>query len=195
MFGTSPDDGENDLSATGTSIEGLVKLKRPEHKDSRGSFSRLFNQQDLAAVGWPAKTEQVNFSVTERMGTVRGMHAQTGETPEYKLVTCVKGTIWDVAVDLRKDSKTFLGWEAFELSEANNCSLLVPPGVAHGFQTLTDDVELVYCHSAPYVPGSGIGINPFDEVLAISWPLSVTDISAQDRGHQALPLTFEGLSE
>lgn len=123
------------------------------------------------------------------------MHAQTGKTPEYKLVTCVRGIIWDVAVDLRKNSETFLHWEVFELSREKAFSLLIPPGVAHGFQTLSDDVELVYCHSAPYVPDSGIGINPFDEVLAISWPLDVTDISARDRGHQALPPTFEGLSE
>lgn len=194
MGRTAPEKGGDQLSATKTSIKGLVVLKRAEHRDSRGSFSRLFTQQDLAAFGWPVKTEQVNYSITERIGTVRGMHAQTGKTPEYKLVTCVRGTIWDVAVDLRKDSETFLDWEAFELSDANAFSLLIPPGVAHGFQTLSDSVGLVYCHSALYEPDSEIGISPFDQVLAIPWPLDVTDISARDRRHGPLPHTFEGLS-
>lgn len=193
MFGKFQEEGGNDLSATKTSIEGLVKFKRPEHKDFRGLFSRLFNQKDLAAFGWPTTTEQVNFSITLRIGTVRGMHAQIGETPEHKLVTCVRGKVWDVAVDLRKGSKTFLDWEAFELSEANGFSLLIPPGVAHGFQTLSDDVEIVYCHSAPYEPDWEIGISPFEEMLGISWPLAVTTISDRDQRHQPLPPTFEGL--
>lgn len=194
MGGASAEDSGDSLSAITTSIKGLVRFNRPRHTDSRGSFSRLFNREDLGPYGWTAKIEQVNFSSTIRRGTVRGMHAQIGETPEYKLVTSVRGTIWDVAVDLRKDSETFLGWEAFELSDANGCSLLVPPGVAHGFQSLTDDVELVYCHSAPYEPDSEIGFDPFDEKLVIMWPLEVTAISARDRSHQALPPTFEGLS-
>lgn len=194
MGGTSPGEGGNQLSTIETSIKGLVRLERPKHRDSRGSFSRLFNQEDLGPYGWPAKIEQVNFSSTMRLGTIRGMHAQVSETPEYKLVTSVRGTIWDVVVDLRKGSETFLCWEAFELSEANGFSLMIPPGVAHGFQTLTDDVGLVYCHSAPYEQPSEIGVDPFDEMLAITWPLSVTAMSARDRSHQALSTTFEGLS-
>lgn len=193
MFRKLQEEGRNDLFATETSIEGLVKFKRPEHKDSRGSFSRLFSQHDLAYFGWPATTEQVNFSITPRIGTVRGMHAQIGETPEYKLVACVRGKVWDVAVDLRKGSETFLGWEAFELSQANGFSLLIPAGVAHGFQTLSDDVEIVYCHSAPYEPDWEIGISPFEEMLGISWPLAVTTISDRDQRHQPLLPTFEGL--
>ena len=176
-----------------TPIHGLLSVSRVEHKDTRGSFSRLFDQDELFLLGWPFRTEQVNFSSTALEGTIRGMHAQHGSTPEYKLVTCVRGAVWDVCVDLRKKSPTFLRWQAVELSETNALSLLIPPGVAHGFQALSDGAELVYCHSAPYDPDSEIGVSPFDPLLAISWPLDVRLISDRDRKHPLLPPTFGGL--
>lgn len=184
---------EDKPSHTRTSIKGVAVLKKNEHKDARGSFSKVFSHDTLSLLGWPLKTEQVNFSSTSQRGTIRGMHAQIGRIPEFKLITCVRGTIWDVAVDLRKDSQTFLKWEEFELSDANGLSLLLPPGVAHGFQTLSDDVSLIYCHSSPYEPDHEIGVSPFDERLAISWPLAVTAISDRDRGHEPLSPRFEGL--
>lgn len=122
------------------------------------------------------------------------MHAQPGGVPEYKLVTCIRGVVWDVCVDLRANSTTFLSWEGIELSDANALSLMIPPGVAHGFQTLSDNVELVYCHSAPYDSGSEFGVFPFDPLVAISWPLDVTAISDRDRNHRPLLPTFQGFT-
>lgn len=193
MAGRSPAGRNGEFAATETSMDGLVTLKRNVHKDERGSFFRLFSQSNLSPLGWPSKIQQVNFSSTARRGTIRGMHVQPGGTPEYKLVTCVRGFVWHAVVDLRNDSETFLSWEAFELSDTNSLSLLIPPGVAHGFQTLSDDVELVYCHSAPYEPESEIGVDPFDEMLGIPWPLAATAISDRDRGHRPLSPSFKGL--
>lgn len=183
-----------EFSSAETPIRGLLIISRFEHKDARGSFSRIFDPDELAPLGWPSNIRQVNFSSSAVKGTIRGMHAQPGGTPEYKLVTCVRGAVWDVCVDLRKKSPTFLHWEAVELSGTNALSLLIPPGVAHGFQTMSDDVELVYCHSAPHDPDSEIGVSPFDPLLAISWPLDSTTISDRDRKHQPLTPTFEGLT-
>ena len=185
--------GRPEFTARETSIRGLVTLKRFGHTDSRGSFSRIFNLADLSPFGWPSKTQQVNFSSTARRGTIRGMHAQSGSTPEYKIVTCVRGAVWDVAVDLRADSETFLRWEAVELSESNFLSFLIPPGVAHGFQSLSDDAALLYCHSAPYEPDFEVGVSPFDPIISISWPLEVTSISDRDSEHQPLSSDFKGL--
>ena len=175
-------------------MPGLFTLRRFEHKDFRGSFSRLFDMEELIPVGWPPIAGQVNFSITSLKGSIRGMHAQPGGIPEYKLVTCIRGAVWDVCVDLRANSTTFLSSECVELSAGNALSLLIPPGVAHGFQTMSDDVEIVYCHSAPFDPDSEFGVSPFDPLLGVSWPLEVTSISDRDRNHSLLPSTFEGLS-
>jgi dTDP-4-dehydrorhamnose 3,5-epimerase len=186
------DGGE--FSSGETPIHGVVAISRFEHKDARGSFSQIFNQDEFFPLGRSLTIQQVNFSSTAMKGTIRGMHAQPGGIPEYKLVTCVRGAVWDVCVDLRKKSPTFLRWKAVELSENNALSLLIPPGVAHGFQAMSDDVELVYCHSAPYDPDSEIGVSAFDPLLAIPWPLGLSAISDRDRNHRPLPPTFEGLS-
>lgn len=192
--GTFSVKGGGEFPSGETPIHGVLAISRFEHKDTRGSFSKIFNQDEFFPLGWPSNIRQVNFSSTAIKGTIRGMHAQRGGTPEHKLVTCVRGAVWDVCVDLRKKSATFLRWKAIELSETNALSLMIPPGVAHGFQAISDDVELVYCHSAPYEPDSEIGVSPFDPLIAISWPLGLTAISDRDRNHRPLPPTFEGLS-
>lgn len=192
--GSNGSDSHTRFSASKTSIPGLVTLRRTENSDMRGSFSRLFDQKELSSFGWPAMINQVNLSSTTRRGTVRGIHAQLGTTAEHKLVTCLRGAIWDVCVDLRKNSPTFLSWEAVDLAADDALSMLIPPGVAHGFQAMSNDVQLIYCHSALYEPSSEIGISPFDSRLAISWPLEVTAISERDRMHPQLPPTFEGFS-
>lgn len=181
------------LTTHGTPIPGLFSLQMSLHEDSRGSFLKLLNQDELRSLGWPSITHQVNLSSTPQRGTIRGMHAQTGPTPEYKLVSCIRGAVWDVCVDLRKESPTFLHWKAFELSEANPMQLLIPPGVAHGFQATSEDVELVYCHSTPYEPGLEVGVNPFDPLIGISWPLEGTIVSTRDKNHPPLSASFEGL--
>lgn len=182
------------LATQETPIPGLFSLQMSLHEDSRGSFLKLLNQDELCSLGWPSITHQVNLSSTPQRGTIRGMHAQPGTTPEYKLVSCIRGAVWDVCVDLRKDSPTFLHWEAFELSGANPVQLFIPPGVAHGFQATSGEVELVYCHSAPYEPDLEVGVSPFDPLINISWPLEVTSVSARDMNHPPLSTSFEGLS-
>ena len=177
-----------------TPILGLFSLQMSRHEDSRGSFLKLLDQDALSSLGWPSITHQVNLSSTPHRGTIRGMHAQPGTTPEYKLVSCIRGAVWDVCVDLRKDSATFLHWEAFELSGANPVQLFIPPGVAHGFQATSGEVELVYCHSAPYEPELEVGVSPFDPLINISWPLKVTAISTRDKNHSLLSASFEGLA-
>lgn len=110
-----------------------------------------------------------------------------------KLVSCIRGEIWDVAVDLRRGSKTFLNWHAERLSAENCRALLIPEGFAHGFQSLTDDVEMLYCHSAAYVAAAEAGLNPKDSLLAIPWPLPITELSARDVQHPMVNKEFSGV--
>lgn len=185
---------EQEFSGSECSIRGMFKFQRLEHIDPRGSFSKLFNKDDMTRFGWPEITHQVNFSRTELAGSIRGMHIQLGSIPEFKLVTCVRGSAWDVCVDLRKNSPTFLKWEAIELYENEAISVLIPPGCAHGFQSLSDETHLAYCHSAPFDPGAEVGINPFDTAIGIFWPRELTNISERDRGHASLPSDFKGFA-
>ena len=122
------------------------------------------------------------------------MHFQHPPHSEAKLVTCLRGRAWDVAVDLRTGSPTFLQWCAQEISEDNQTALLIPPGCAHGFQALTDDVELIYCHSAPYVADAEGGISPVDPRVGISWPMQVAHLSERDDACPRLDGAFRGLN-
>jgi dTDP-4-dehydrorhamnose 3,5-epimerase len=111
-----------------------------------------------------------------------------------KLVTCLRGAVWDVAVDLRAGSSTFLQWHAVELSEANHRGLLIPEGFAHGFQTLSDDCEIIYLHTSPHAPEAEAGLNVRDPMLAIDWPLVVTEVSIRDLRHPMLDNQFKGVA-
>jgi dTDP-4-dehydrorhamnose 3,5-epimerase len=123
---------------------------------------------------------------------VRGLHYQQPPHAEIKLVSCLKGEIFDVAVDLRKNSPTFLHWYGEVLTEKNQRSLLIPEGFAHGFQTLTNDCELIYLHSAPYVKEAEAALNITDYRINISWPLEITELSERDRLHPMIQNDFEG---
>lgn len=140
------------LSIHDTPLVGVKLIQRQRAGDQRGFLDRLFCADELAAAGWDIPIAQINHTYTRRAGTVRGMHFQFPPHAEKKLVTCLKGAIQDVAVDLRPDSPTFLQWHAEELSPDNQRSLLLPEGVAHGFQALVEGVEMLFCHSAPYAP-------------------------------------------
>lgn len=175
-------------------IPGVEGISRSVHLDPRGTFSRFFDYELMRKFGWPSTTYQVNVSETLAKGTVRGMHAQLGPTREYKLVTCIRGEVWDVCVDLRKDSATLLRWQAYSLSHTNPLSVLIPPGVAHGFQALSNDVVMLYCHSAPYEKDCEIGVSPFDPALSIPWPAPVTVVSERDRDHSPINANFRGWS-
>jgi dTDP-4-dehydrorhamnose 3,5-epimerase len=136
---------------------------------------------------------QINHTGTRKKGTVRGMHFQYPPHAELKLVSCLRGHIWDVAVDLRAGSPTFLKWHAEELSAENGRAMLIPEGCAHGFQTLTNDVEMLYVHSAPYVTESEGGVRATDPLLAISWPMPIAEISERDANHPLLDSHFLGV--
>jgi dTDP-4-dehydrorhamnose 3,5-epimerase len=175
----------------------LAGLKIVEHQqlgDSRGFLSRIFCAEELAAAGWHKPIAQINQTLTQKRGTVRGMHYQRPPHAEMKLVTCLRGAVWDVAVDLREGSPTFLQWHAQELSATNHRALLIPEGFAHGFQSLSDDCELIYLHSMVYSKEAEAGLNPKDPMLSIRWPLAVTELSARDAQHPVLGPQFKGVA-
>ncbi|NMM20412.1 MAG: dTDP-4-dehydrorhamnose 3,5-epimerase [Rhodoferax sp.] len=177
-----------------TPIADLKIVERQQLGDSRGFISRLFCAEELAAAGWLKPIVQINQTFTQKQGTIRGLHFQRPPYAEMKLVTCLRGAIWDVAVDLRAGSPTFLQWHAEELSAANQRALLIPEGFAHGFQTLSDDCELIYLHSRAYTPGAEAGLNPKDPMLSITWPLVITELSARDAQHPMLDQQFKGVT-
>jgi len=183
--------GRFDLEAT--RLSGLTLVKRSPVRDARGSFVRMFCMQDLAVAGWDGAIAQINLSVTTQPGTVRGMHFQYPPAGEAKFVSCLRGEVWDVAVDLRRNSPTFLQWHGERLSAENGMALLIPRGFAHGFQALTSDCELLYLHSATYAPGSEGGIQPEDPMIAIDWPRPITEMSDRDQSRALLTPNFQGI--
>jgi dTDP-4-dehydrorhamnose 3,5-epimerase len=174
-------------------IAGAFSITMKPVADQRGVFSRLFCTDEMSAVGWGATVAQVNHSHTVKAGTIRGMHFQQPPFSEAKLVMCLRQRVWDVILDLRADSATYLKWFALELSADNHKALLIPPGCAHGFQTLSDDVELLYFHSKPYEPDADDGINPLDPMVDIRWPLDITVISDKDSSRRSIGSDFLGL--
>lgn len=175
-----------------TPIDDLKIVERQQLDDTRGFLSRLFCTDELAAAGWHKPVSQINQTLTQKQGTIRGLHFQPPPNAEMKLVTCLRGAVWDVAVDLRTGSPTFLQWHAEELSAANHRALLIPEGFAHGFQTLCDDCELIYLHSRAYTPSAEVGLNPKDPMLMITWPWAITELSARDAQHPMLNHQFKG---
>jgi dTDP-4-dehydrorhamnose 3,5-epimerase len=176
-----------------TPLAGLTLIERQPLGDTRGFFERVFCAEELAQAGWVKPVVQINRTVTRARGTVRGMHFQLPPHAEMKLVSCLRGAIWDVAVDLRAGSPTFLQWHAVELSGDNHRSLLIPEGFAHGFQTLSDDCELLYLHSTSYASDAERGLPPEDPALDIGWPLPIAELSARDKQHPQITSEFTGL--
>lgn len=174
-------------------LPGLMLIKRHSQTDDRGFLSRIFCAQELATAGWTQPVAQINHTHTARCGTVRGLHYQRTPHREAKLVSCLHGEVWDVAVDLRAESPTLFHWHAELLSKDNGHAMLIPQGFAHGFQALTDDVELLYCHSAAYVPDAEAGLNACDPRLAIPWPLPIAGRSERDTGLVLLVNEFQGV--
>ena len=150
--------------------------------DERGAFARTFSRDEFAQGGMASVYVQQNMSVSATAGTVRGMHFQRAPHAEAKLIRCLRGAILDVIVDLRRGSPTYLRHQGFELSAANRHQLYVPPGFAHGFQTLVDDVEVSYLVSAAYAPAAEGGLRHDDPLLGIAWPRPAAVLSAKDAG-------------
>lgn len=174
-------------------LPGLKLLQRKRLEDTRGFLSRFYCAQEFASYGFNKPISQINHTLTRNRGAVRGLHYQHPPHAEIKLVSCLKGEIFDVAVDLRKDSPTFLKWHGEILSEQNQRSLLIPEGFAHGFQALCEDCELIYLHSAPYCKDAEAALNVMDPKVGIIWPLEITDLSERDRLHRMIEDEFEGM--
>lgn len=174
-------------------LEGLCLIQQKIFHDQRGRFARLFCQERLTVQGRPFAIRQINHSRTAARGSVRGMHYQHGSYAEAKLITCVRGAIWDVAVDLRVNSPTFLQWHAEELVADDGRSLLIPAGFAHGFQALSDDAEVLYLTDADYAPNHEAGLSVTDPALSITWPLPVHNLSAKDAAHPWVDERFVGV--
>jgi len=174
-------------------LPGLKCIERQQVGDARGYLTRLFCADELRAAGWTRPLAQINHSCTAKKGTVRGLHFQHPPHAEMKLVSCIRGEVFDIAVDIRRGSRTFLRWHGERLSASNNLALLIPEGFAHGFQALSDDAELIYCQSAPYNAAAEDGLDPQDPKLGIHWPLSIAELSARDARHPRLDGSFAGV--
>ena len=181
------------MSSQLTPLAGVQVLQRQTHQDSRGYFERLFCAETLQTLGWSGAIAQITRSCTRQVGAVRGLHYQLPPFAEYKLVSCLRGEVWDLALDLRAGSATFLQWHALHLTPENGRALLIPPGCAHGFQNLRADSELLYCHSAPYRPESEAGVHALDPALNIAWPLAVSQMSEKDANFPMLSQAFQGV--
>jgi dTDP-4-dehydrorhamnose 3,5-epimerase len=176
-----------------TELAGAYVLQRKPHTDERGWFERMYCTADLADVLGSRAIVQVNRSLTRTKATVRGLHYQVPPSAEAKLISCLRGAIFDVAVDVRRDSPTFLRWHAEMLTGENRRSLFVPEGFAHGFQTVGDDSEVLYFATAAYDPTAERGLHPLDPRVAIAWPLAVEQLSERDASHPVVAPDFEGI--
>lgn len=176
-----------------TPLAGLTVVVTEPHADERGRLVRAFCAQEFEAVRQGLNFVQVNLSRTAQRGTVRGMHFQRAPAAEAKLIRCVRGAAFDVAVDLRAGSPTFLSWHAVELNAQEEREVFIPEGFAHGFQTLSDDAELLYLHTAAYAPALEDGVRHDDPRLGIRWPLPVTNTSARDASFPLIGAAFAGV--
>lgn len=179
---------------TETRLSGLYEIERKPIEDDRGFFSRFFCAKEFAEIGFTKSIAQINQTLTKEKGSIRGMHFQFPPSTETKIVSCINGEILDVAVDLRMGSPTFLQWHSVLLNAKTNNALLIPDGFAHGFQTLTDNCNLVYLHTSFFEAGAEGALNAFDPVINIEWALPVTGISERDLKHPMIDNKFKGIN-
>lgn len=176
-----------------TALHPLVVVERQRRGDDRGFLSRLYDAAVWQRLGLGDPIVEINHTLTRHRGTVRGMHFQTAPAAEDKFVTVLRGSVFDVAVDLRRGSTTFGQWHGETLSAHNDRAMLIPKGFAHGFQTLEDECELLYLHTAAYQPAHESGVSALDPGLAITWPLPVAQMSNRDRNFAPIDLQFSGI--
>jgi dTDP-4-dehydrorhamnose 3,5-epimerase len=177
-----------------TGLAGLCTIDIDLRQDDRGEFFRTFCKKEFAENGLKSEFVQFNHSVNYKKGTVRGMHFQQPPFAECKLIRCIRGSVFDVVVDIREFSPTFLKWFGIELSEKNRRMLYVPEGFAHGFQTLEDHSELLYHHTAFYEGSAESGIRYTDELIGIKWPAVASSISMKDLGYPLLSSNYSGIN-
>jgi dTDP-4-dehydrorhamnose 3,5-epimerase len=177
-----------------TELPGVVVVETAPFVDQRGAFARWFCEKELGEVMEHRRIAQVNYSRTTQLGALRGFHYQRAPYAEMKLIRCLRGRVFDVAVDLRRGSATFLRWHAEELTPQNARMLVIPEGCAHGFQAMEVESDLLYLHTALYAPEAEGGVR-FDEArLGVSWPLPIADLSQRDRSFPVLDARFSGIS-
>ena len=176
-----------------TPIAGVHVLTRRRLADQRGFLERLYDSFEFDEVLPGCSVQQVNRTYTRLAGTVHGLHLQLPPNQESKIVSCIKGRVFDVAVDLRETSPTFLQWFGCELGETNAKSLLIPPGCAHGVQTLDIDCELLYLHTSLFAPQSEAGLNPLSSLVGIEWPMPISYLSERDMNETSEPCLFKGV--
>jgi dTDP-4-dehydrorhamnose 3,5-epimerase len=176
-----------------TPIDDLYIIKRNPVKDERGYLERLFCSSELDILMGETKIKQINRTLTKNHGSVRGLHFQYPPYAEKKIITCIKGSVFDIAIDLRKNSSTFLQYHYEILSDDNLNSFIIPEGFAHGFQTLTNDVEMLYLHSNIYNKEFEGALNINDPMLGIILPETISDISHRDESHPFLDKSFTGI--
>lgn len=176
-----------------TPIEGVLVAQAQPLSDNRGSFSRWFCTNELSGILGDRKIVQINHSKTNQTGSIRGLHFQRSPHSEMKFIRCIRGRVWDVALDLRENSPTFLQWHAVELSADNNRMVIIPEHCAHGFQVLEAESELLYLHTAFYEPASEGGINYADPKIKVNWPLTPKDLSDRDNNHPFITDDFRGI--
>lgn len=177
-----------------TPLPDLKLVETTPHNDARGAFARWFCEYELSQLIGSRRIVQINHSLTVAVGAVRGLHFQFPPHAEMKMVRCMKGRVWDVAVDLRRGSSTFLHWHAEELSPDNRRMMVIPEGFAHGFQVMEPKTELLYLHTSPYSPNAEGGLRFDDPAVGIAWPLPTTDVSARDGLHPLIDSSFQGLT-
>lgn len=186
--------GQNKMNFTETTLKGAYVIEPIKLIDERGGFSRTFCKEEFKNIKHTKEFVQFNQSFNLQKGTIRGMHFQQPPFCEIKLIRCIKGSVYDVIVDIRNSSPTFLQWFGIELSDLNMKMIYVPEGFAHGFQTLEDNSELLYHHTNFYVPSSEKGIRYNDEMINIHWPLAVSMISEKDKSYPLLTNSFKGIT-
>ena len=176
-----------------TPLTGLTLVQRKAIEDQRGFLSRFYCADEFREAGLQKPIAQINHTLTRSKGAVRGLHFQYPPHAEAKLVSCLQGEVFDVVVDLRCGSPTFLQWHGVKLSALNRQSLLIPEGFAHGFQTLTENCELIYLHTASYQPEAEGALNVRDPKIGIAWPLTMAELSERDRNHKLIEQDFQGI--
>ena len=177
-----------------TKIKGLYTAELNPIRDHRGFFSRLYCDEAIKEAGIKKPVKQINHSLTSAVGAIRGMHYQNPPHAEIKMVRCISGEVYDVAIDLRKDSDTFLQWHGEYLNSKNFKMMVIPEGFAHGFQVIKPNSELLYFHTESYTQKAESGILFNDKKIGIKWPLKVTDISERDLRHEKIINKFKGIN-
>jgi dTDP-4-dehydrorhamnose 3,5-epimerase len=177
-----------------TPLKDAFVIELTPFRDRRGEFARLFCKEELKAIGHSKEILQINHSISRNKGALRGMHYQRPPKTEVKIVRCIRGAVYDVIIDIRRGSESFLKWHGERITEDNLLAMYIPEGFAHGFQTLEPESELLYFHSAFYDPEYEGAIRFDDPKIGIKWPIEISEMSERDRSHPLLPSDFKGIS-